>query len=40
MVEGWSQNFADENLQWQPLPMDNRPFEVKLNNGLVSNAKS
>jgi hypothetical protein len=40
MPAGWSQNISDELLKWQPLPMDNEPFEVKLKNGLVSNAKS
>jgi hypothetical protein len=40
MPAGWNQDIPDKLLKWQRLPMNNKPFEVKLKNGLVSNAKS
>jgi hypothetical protein len=39
MPAGWSQNIPDKHLKWQRLPMENKPFEVRLRNGLVSNTK-
>jgi len=40
MPSGWDQNVPDRQLKWQRLPLNNKPFEMKLKNGLVSNAIS
>jgi hypothetical protein len=37
MTGGWSQSISDKHLKWQRLPMENKPFEVTLKNGLVGN---
>jgi hypothetical protein len=38
MAAGWDQDIPNKNLKWQRLPMENKPFEVKLKKGLVRNA--
>jgi hypothetical protein len=39
MPSGWQESLPKKQLKWQRLPMNNRPFEMKLKNGLVSKAR-
>jgi hypothetical protein len=38
LPSGWEETVPKKQLKWQRLPINNKPFELKFNNGLVSNA--
>jgi hypothetical protein len=38
LPSGWEETVPKKQLKWQRLPTNNKPFELQLKNGLVSNA--
>ncbi|CAG9855084.1 unnamed protein product [Phyllotreta striolata] len=35
LPDAWKTQFQDEELNWKPLPMKERPFQIQMKNGLI-----